>query len=87
MKVTLDRNHCNRWQGSCEACFATRLEQDNFDAADCGMQVVEDGREAIEFSITDRDGSHKTLTVTPRNRAEAVDSWLNLWKEQSGQVD
>ena len=73
MKVTLDRRHCSRWQGSCESCFATRLEQNNFDAADCGLQVLDDGRKTIDFAITDRDGSHKTLSVTPENRAEAVE--------------
>ncbi len=84
MKVTLDRRHCSRWQGSCESCFATRLEQNNFDAADCGLQVLDDGRKTIDFAITDRDGSHKTLSVTPENRAEAVNSWLHLWQQQSG---
>lgn len=84
MIVTLDRRHCARWQGACESCFATRLEQSNFDAADCGLRVNEDGRKEIEFDITDRDGSHKVLTVTPKNRAEAIDSWLTLWQQQSG---
>jgi hypothetical protein len=84
MKVTLDRRHCTRWQAACESCFSHRLEQDNFDAADCGLRVVDDGRNTIEFAITDRDGSFKTLTVTPKNRAEAIDSWLLLWQQQSG---
>jgi hypothetical protein len=84
MKVTLDRRHCTRWQAACESCFSHRLEQENFDAADCGLRVVEDGRKTIEFAITDRDGSFKTLTVTPNNRADAIDSWLLLWQQQSG---
>jgi hypothetical protein len=86
MKVTLDRRHCTRWQAACESCFAHRLEDENFECADCGLQVIEDGREAIEFNITDRDGSFKTLTVTPKNRAEAIDSWLLLWQQQSGAI-
>jgi hypothetical protein len=48
------------------------------------MNVVEDGRKAIEFSITDRDGSFKTLPVTPRNKADGIDSWLLLWQQQAG---
>jgi hypothetical protein len=86
MIVTLDRRHCTRWQAACESCFATRLEQENFDAANCGLQVVDDGRKEIEFHITDRDDSYKVLTVTPRNRADAIDSWLLLWQQQSGAV-
>ena len=86
MKVTLDRRHCTRWQAACESCFATRLEQSNFDAADCGLNVADDGREIIEFSITDRDGSLKTLNVAPRDRADAIDSWLLLWQRQAGVV-
>lgn len=84
MKVTLDRRFCTRWQAACESCFAARLEQSNFDASNCGLSVVDDGRETIEFSITDRDGSLKTLTVTPKNRADAIDSWLLLWQQQAG---
>ncbi|MEX2143824.1 MAG: hypothetical protein WD740_04460 [Anaerolineales bacterium] len=84
MKVTLDRTHCTRWQAACESCFAMRLEQSNFDAADCGLQVVEDGRATIDFEITDRDGSNKKLSVTPANRADAIDSWLLLWQQQAG---
>lgn len=84
MIVNLDRRHCTRWQGACESCFANRLEQRNFDAADCGLRVVEDGRDTIEFNITDRDGSHKVMTVTAANRAEAIDSWLLLWQQQAG---
>lgn len=84
MIVTLDRRHCTRWQGACESCFAARLQQENFDAANCGLRVVEDGRQAVEFNITDRDGSRKVLTVTPANRAEAIDSWLLLWQKQAG---
>jgi hypothetical protein len=87
MKVTLDRNHCTRWQAACESCFATRLEQGNFDAADCGLHVVEDGRKDIEFDITDRDGSRKVLSVNAANRADAIDSWLLLWQQQAGAVD
>lgn len=87
MKVTLDRNHCTRWQAACESCFATRLEQGNFDAANCGLLVVEDGREAIEFDITDRDGSRKVLSVNAANRADAIDSWLLLWQQQAGMAD
>lgn len=84
MKVTLDRRLCTRWQASCESCFSTRLIQNNFDAADCGLHVEEDGRQPIEFRITDRDGSQKTLVVNSGNRAEAMDSWLLLWQQQAG---
>ncbi len=84
MIVTLDRRICPRWQASCESCFATRLLQDNFDAADCCLRVAQDARPAIEFNITDRDGSHKVLSVTPANRADAMDSWLLLWQQQAG---
>ncbi|MGH2581714.1 MAG: hypothetical protein ACRDFQ_02305 [Anaerolineales bacterium] len=84
MKVTLDRRHCTRWQGACESCFANHLAHGDFDTADCGMNIVEDGRKTVEFSITDRDGSFKTLTITPRNQAEAIDSWLLLWQQQAG---
>lgn len=84
MRVSLDRSKCTRWQGACESCFASRLEESNFDASNCGLEVVEDGREFIEFNIHDRDGSFKTLTVTPSNRADAIDSWLLLWQQQSG---
>jgi hypothetical protein len=84
MKITLDRRHCTRWQAACEACFSHRLEDENFDASDCGLEIVDDGRSEYEFHITDRDGSQKTLTVTPQNMADAIDSWLLLWQQQSG---
>lgn len=84
MIVNLDRRYCTRWQGACESCFATRLQHGNFDAADCGLRVVNDGHRNIEFNITDRDGSRKVLTVTPANQAEAIDSWLLLWQQQAG---
>jgi hypothetical protein len=65
-------------------CFATRLTQGNFDAADCGLGVTEDGTPSIEFSITDRDGSFKTLTVNQSNWGSAYDSWLELYRKQVG---
>lgn len=84
MKVTLDRRCCTRWQAACESCFATRLQQENFDASNCGLEMLDDGRSEYEFHITDRDGSQKTLTITPQNMADAIDSWLLLWQQQSG---
>ena len=83
MKVTLDRTKCTRWQAACESCFASRLEQENFDASNCGLEMLEDGHPEYLFDITDRDGSHKTLKVSPQNMADAIDSWLLLWQKQS----
>jgi hypothetical protein len=85
MIVTLDRRQCPRWQAACESCFATRLIQNNFDVADCCLRVTQDSRPAMEFDITDRDGSHKVLNITADNRADAMDSWLLLWQQQAGQ--
>lgn len=82
MKVVLDRRYCNRWQASCEACFAGRLTHGNFDVADCALSVEDDARPEISFKIYDRDGSVKNLVVNAENAGEAYDSWLLLWKEQ-----
>jgi hypothetical protein len=84
MRITLDRNYCQRWQASCESCFASRLTQNNFDVADCCLAAVPDGREALEFRIHDRDGQLRTLTVNDQNWADAYDSWLLLWRAQAG---
>ena len=87
MIVTLDRRLCPRWQAACESCFTTRLTQNNFDVADCCLRVTQDNRSSMEFDITDRDDVRKVLTVTDRNRAAAMDSWLLLWQQQAGAVD
>lgn len=84
MFITLDRRFCTRCQASCESCFTTRLLQENFDAADCCLDTTQGSSATLDFSITDRDGSHKELSVTPANRAEAMDSWLLLWQQQAG---
>jgi len=63
------------------------MSQGNFDAADCGLGVVEDGLKTMEFAITDRDGSLKTLIVNQNNRGQAYDSWLLLYRQQAGLND
>lgn len=84
MRIHLDRSKCTRWQGACEACFASHLVHGDFETADCALDVRQDGRANIEFAINDRDHSFKVLTITPVNRAEALDSWLLLWRQQAG---
>lgn len=82
MKVVLDRRYCNRWQASCEACFAGRLTQHNFDVADCALSVEDDAQPEISFKIFDRDGSVKHLVINAENAGDAYNSWLQLWKDQ-----
>ena len=87
MHVYLDRTKCIRWQAACESCFSSRLTLKEFDIADCAMAVINDGSENITFQIKDRDGTTKTLVITPEEEAEAWDSWLLLWENKQGKTD
>ena len=87
MQVYLDRTKCVRWQAACESCFSSRLTLKEFEIADCAMAVVSDGSENITFQIKDRDGTRKTLVITPEEEAEASDSWLLLWEKKQAEAD
>lgn len=87
MQIYLDRTKCVRWQAACESCFSSRLTLKEFEIADCAMAVVSDGSEDITFQIKDRDGSIKTLVITPEEEADASDSWLLLWEKKEAEAD
>lgn len=86
MQIILDRRTCNHSQGTCEACFGEHLRRDDFETADCSLNVLDDSRPETVFKIYDRGGGIKKLVVNAENMAIACASWLLLWEEQAGLV-
>ena len=88
MKVYMDRNHCEMWQGACESCFGGRIYIKDFDLEGCVMKIEEEeDKHDIHFYIHDRDGSDKELMVNDDNWPEAYDSWMQLWEKQQAGED
>lgn len=90
MKIYVDRESCDCWEGACEACFGWRLlqlmETGELHPATCHVNTQEDGELTFTFHIHDRDGKDKELVVTKDNWAEAYESWPDLLAKQQAQA-
>lgn len=89
MKINIDRESCECWEGACESCFGWRLlqlmEKGELHPATCHISTEEDGQMAFTFKIHDRDGKDKELVVNKENWVEAYESWPELLAKQSGE--
>ena len=82
MRIVLDRRTCDCWDPACEAHFGWHFLREEVTPVDCTVEMVDDGKREITFLIKDRDGSDKTLVIDEENRAEAIDSWLQVLEKQ-----
>ena len=91
MKIILDRDSCNCWDGACESCFGWRLmrlmEKGEMHLSSCHISSHDDGRASFTFHIHDRDGKDIKLVINQDNWAEAYDSWLELLARQINQIN
>jgi hypothetical protein len=85
MKIVLDRRSCNCYEQACETHFGWHFLRQEITPIDCVIEMSDDGNKEITFFILDRDGMDKTLVVDERNRAEAYDSWRQVWEQQASQ--
>ncbi len=85
MKIILDRRSCSCWQPACDSHFGWHFLRDEVNPVDCTLEIIDDGRPERVFYIKDRDGLEKELVVNEENRAEAVDSWMELWERQEAE--
>ena len=91
MKIILDRDSCNCWDGACESCFGWRLQQlmekGEMHPSSCHISAQDDGQPSFTFHIHDRDGKDKRLVINQDNWAEAYESWLELLARQTNQIN
>lgn len=82
MKIVLDQRNCKCWDPACEAHFGTHFLGKDVTPVDCTVEMSEDGKQELTFTIQDRDGSQKVLVVDEKNRGMAWDSWRQAWEAQ-----
>ncbi len=83
MKIVLDRRSCNCYEQACETHFGWHFLRQEITPIDCVIEMSDDGKEEITFFVLDRDGIDKTLVINDENRAEAYDSWRQVWEQQA----
>jgi hypothetical protein len=91
VKIFVDRQNCNCWEGACESCFGWRIlqlmEKGELHPSSCHIRTEDDGELAYTFHIHDRDGKDKELVVNKENWTEAYEAWPELLAKQSKKTE